>query len=138
MPVCSRFCLQLRLSCLACVGAPEVLPGNCDRQERLNGEVRITCQLCHNIVGALSWRRHPAFYSPTKSYVALTSCSPMAPLSAISGSSKDSGVHIFEDIEQQFRLDDGALHTITKQFLEDFRLGLGEYNHSMAMMCAHS
>ncbi|EKM59569.1 uncharacterized protein PHACADRAFT_250162 [Phanerochaete carnosa HHB-10118-sp] len=58
----------------------------------------------------------------------------MAPLYAISGSSKDSGVPIFEDIEQQFHLDDGALHTITQQFLDDFRLGLGEYNHSMAMI----
>ncbi|GJE84777.1 hexokinase [Phanerochaete sordida] len=58
----------------------------------------------------------------------------MAPLTAISGSSKGSEIPIFEDIEQQLTLDDGALHTITSQFLEDFRLGLGEYNHSMAMI----
>lgn len=59
---------------------------------------------------------------------------PMAPLSTPSGSSKDSATRVFDDIEATFHLDNDALHTITKQFLEDFRLGLSEYNHPMAMM----
>ena len=37
-------------------------------------------------------------------------------------------------IEQQFQLSSHALLRITDQFLEDFRLGLGEYNHPMPMM----
>ncbi len=56
----------------------------------------------------------------------------MAPTSAFL---KDDGHQTFDSIAAQFQLDDEALHTITKQFLEDFRLGLSEYNHPMAMMC---
>ena len=61
----------------------------------------------------------------------------MAPAPALSGSSKAApSSPFFDDVEAQFRLDDDALFTITKQFLEDFRLGLSEYNHAMAMMYA--
>ncbi|THH01755.1 hypothetical protein EW026_g995 [Hermanssonia centrifuga] len=55
----------------------------------------------------------------------------MAPTSAFL---KDDGHQTFDSIAAQFQLDDEALHTITKQFLEDFRLGLSEYNHPMAMI----
>lgn len=41
---------------------------------------------------------------------------------------------VFEQIEQQFRLSKADLVRITSQFLKDFELGLGEYNHPMAMM----
>ncbi|KAH8105509.1 hexokinase [Cristinia sonorae] len=58
----------------------------------------------------------------------------MAPISALLASSEHSQRAILDAIEQQFQLTDDALVTITKQFLEDFRLGLGEYNHPMAMI----
>ena len=58
----------------------------------------------------------------------------MAPLSVSSGSSKGPATKAFDDIDAQFLLDDDALHSITKQFLLDFRSGLGEYGHPMAMM----
>ena len=61
----------------------------------------------------------------------------MAPATAVSGSSKAPYPQLLDNIEAQFQLDDDALHTITKQFLEDFRVGLGEYGHAMAMMCVH-
>ncbi|PSS36844.1 hypothetical protein PHLCEN_2v1272 [Hermanssonia centrifuga] len=52
----------------------------------------------------------------------------MAPTSA---SSKDDGRQTFDSIAAQFQLDDEALHTITKQFLEDFRLGLGNHEFTL-------
>jgi hexokinase len=60
----------------------------------------------------------------------------MALPTAVSGLSRVSSTRLFDDIESQFQLGDDGLYTITKQFLEDFRLGLGEYNHAMAMMYA--
>jgi hexokinase len=41
---------------------------------------------------------------------------------------------ILNEIEQQFFLSDDRLLTITRQFVEDFSLGLGEYGKAMAMM----
>jgi hexokinase len=55
--------------------------------------------------------------------------------SAVNGASPDAARKIFDDIESQFQLDEDALIKITEQYLEDFRLGLSEYNHPMAMMC---
>lgn len=39
-----------------------------------------------------------------------------------------------EGVERQFHLSDDRLLDITRQFVDDFRLGLSEYNHAMAMM----
>ncbi|KIP09830.1 hypothetical protein PHLGIDRAFT_125977 [Phlebiopsis gigantea 11061_1 CR5-6] len=58
----------------------------------------------------------------------------MAPLSAVSGSSKGLQSRVFGDIEAQFQLEDDVLHSITTKFLEDFGSGLGEYGHPMAMI----
>ena len=62
----------------------------------------------------------------------------MAPTSALAHSTTkgNDARAIFDDIDTQFQLDDEGLFAITQQFLNDFKLGLGEYNHSMAMMCA--
>ena len=45
---------------------------------------------------------------------------------------------IFDDIEREFQLNDDRLFSITQQLIDDFRLGLREYNHSMAMMYAET
>lgn len=58
----------------------------------------------------------------------------MAPVSAVVGSGNDAARQIYDAIEAQFSLDHEKLHDIVKQFLEDFRVGLSEYNHPMAMM----
>ncbi|TCD70456.1 glucokinase [Steccherinum ochraceum] len=58
----------------------------------------------------------------------------MAPTSALLASTKDSEQAILDAIEHQFQLDNDALLKISGQFLEDFRLGLGQYNHPMAMI----
>lgn len=39
-----------------------------------------------------------------------------------------------EGIEKQFHLTDEQLLAITRQFVDDFKMGLGEYNKAMAMM----
>lgn len=53
---------------------------------------------------------------------------------AVNGASTDAARKIFDDIEAQFQLGQDALIKITEQFLEDFRLGLSEYNQPMAMI----
>ncbi|KAJ3554795.1 hypothetical protein NM688_g2922 [Phlebia brevispora] len=58
----------------------------------------------------------------------------MAPISALAHSDPPHDRQIFDDIDAQFQLDDSKLFKITTQFLEDFRLGLNEYNHAMAMI----
>ncbi|KAH9853885.1 hexokinase [Lenzites betulinus] len=58
----------------------------------------------------------------------------MAPTTALSGASPDTARRILDDIEDQFRLTQDDLIRITSQFLQDFKLGLGEYNHPMAMI----
>ncbi|GBE79133.1 Glucokinase [Sparassis crispa] len=58
----------------------------------------------------------------------------MAPTSAVYSASADTNRKILDNIESQFRLDPDALKQITRQFLQDIRLGLGEYNHPMAMI----
>ena len=58
----------------------------------------------------------------------------MAPISALSGSTPDTAKQILDSIEAQFQLAADDLITITNQFLEDFRVGLSEYNRPMAMM----
>ena len=62
----------------------------------------------------------------------------MAPLFTPTTSSKDVGRDTFDAIEAQFHLSDEKLHEIVNQFLEDFRLGLSEYNHPMAMMYVYT
>ena len=42
-------------------------------------------------------------------------------------------IHL-DRIEQQFSLIDEKLIDITRQFVEDFALGLSKYNEAMAMM----
>lgn len=59
----------------------------------------------------------------------------MPPTAALNGaSSHDAAYRIFDDIQSQFTLSHDALVGITQQFLEDFRIGLSQYNQSMAMM----
>lgn len=82
----------------------------------------------------LSWPIHSTFLHQVH-HLPASPPPTMVPLSAISGSSKDSEAAIFDAIEGQFRLDDPTLHAIVNQFIEDFRLGLGQYGHPMAMMC---
>ncbi|CCM04017.1 uncharacterized protein FIBRA_06174 [Fibroporia radiculosa] len=53
---------------------------------------------------------------------------------ALNGATHDAERKILDDIEHQFQLGQDALIKITEQFLEDFRLGLGDYNHPMAMI----
>ncbi|KAH9950056.1 hexokinase [Amylocystis lapponica] len=78
---------------------------------------------------------HPAIPRTSCSLPPITiSPAYMAPISALYGSSSDTARKVFDDIEDQFRLDQDALIKITQQFLEDFRLGLGEYGHPMAMI----
>ncbi|TFK83345.1 hypothetical protein K466DRAFT_665894 [Polyporus arcularius HHB13444] len=48
--------------------------------------------------------------------------------------SSDASRRILDEIEEQFRLTKEDLTRITTQFLEDFSLGLREYNHPMAMI----
>ncbi|RDX53014.1 hexokinase [Lentinus brumalis] len=48
--------------------------------------------------------------------------------------SSDASRRILDEIEEQFRLTKEDLTRITAQFLEDFSLGLREYNHPMAMI----
>ncbi|EJF63058.1 hypothetical protein DICSQDRAFT_103564 [Dichomitus squalens LYAD-421 SS1] len=48
--------------------------------------------------------------------------------------SPEDGRRVLEQIEQQFRLSQDDLTRITSKFLEDFELGLSEYNHPMAMI----
>lgn len=42
--------------------------------------------------------------------------------------------NVLDDIHHQFQLDTGTLVELTKAFLNEFAVGLGEYNHPMAMM----
>ena len=56
-------------------------------------------------------------------------------IGALSGVSVEEERRILDDIEHQFHLDEDALIRITQQFLKDMHLGLGEYNHPLAMMC---
>lgn len=58
----------------------------------------------------------------------------MAPTSALLGSTDDSTKQILNGIESQFQLSNDGLIEIVQKFLHDFALGLGEYNHPMAMM----
>ncbi|KAI0959286.1 hypothetical protein AcW1_004152 [Taiwanofungus camphoratus] len=58
----------------------------------------------------------------------------MAKTTALYDPSWDAARKVFDDIESQFQLDQDALVKITQQFLADFSLGLGEYNHPMAMI----
>ena len=58
----------------------------------------------------------------------------MPPIVLPKTKSEEAERAVFDDIEAQFLLSDEKLHEIVTQFLEDFRLGLSEYNHPMAMM----
>ena len=59
----------------------------------------------------------------------------MSTTSALYGAKSDNGRHVFDEIENMFRLTKDDLMEITSHFLKDFALGLSEYNHPMAMMC---
>jgi hexokinase len=41
---------------------------------------------------------------------------------------------IFDDIHRQFQLGPETLVELTEAFLDEFKVGLGDYNHPMAMM----
>jgi len=41
---------------------------------------------------------------------------------------------VFDLLDRQFSLDENVLVQLTKAFLEEFKTGLGSYNHAMAMM----
>lgn len=58
----------------------------------------------------------------------------MSPITIPNGASPEAERAIFDDIEASFHLSDEKLNDIVNQFLKDFRLGLSEYNHPMAMM----
>ncbi|RPD62046.1 hypothetical protein L226DRAFT_77182 [Lentinus tigrinus ALCF2SS1-7] len=58
----------------------------------------------------------------------------MTKTTAIYAPSPDDARRILDEIEDQFRLPKEDLMRITSQFLEDFALGLSEYNHPMAMI----
>ncbi|KAI0092534.1 hexokinase [Irpex rosettiformis] len=58
----------------------------------------------------------------------------MIPITLPKTSSEDAERTLFDTIEAQFSLSDEKLHDIVGQFLEDFRVGLSEYNHPMAMI----
>lgn len=45
-----------------------------------------------------------------------------------------STLPILHEIEKSFLLDDDKLRAIVDQFLKDFKLGLGTYGESMAMI----
>ena len=53
---------------------------------------------------------------------------------ALDSSITDATHHLLENIQTQFALSDDTLVTITRQFVDDFKLGLGRYNEAMAMM----
>ena len=46
----------------------------------------------------------------------------------------DSDKEIFGLLERQFSIGEDVLVGLTKAFLDEFKLGLSEYNHDMAMM----
>ncbi|KAI0775461.1 hexokinase [Irpex lacteus] len=58
----------------------------------------------------------------------------MSPITIPNGASPEAERAIFDDIEASFHLSDEKLNDIVNQFLKDFRLGLSEYNHPMAMI----
>ncbi|KAF9569461.1 hexokinase [Agrocybe pediades] len=53
---------------------------------------------------------------------------------AIPALHNDSGKAVFDLLEQQFTIGEDVLVGLTKAFLEEFKLGLSEYNHDMAMI----
>jgi hexokinase len=54
----------------------------------------------------------------------------MPPMASMPQASQD----ILNGIEEQFTLSDEILCGITKQFVDDFNVGLSQYNEPMAMM----
>lgn len=46
----------------------------------------------------------------------------------------NSAQAVFDLLQQQFSLSDDVLVDLTQAFLAEFKLGLGSYNHAMAMM----
>jgi hexokinase len=42
--------------------------------------------------------------------------------------------HVLDDISRHFQLGPEILTQLTTAFVEEIRLGLGKYNHAMAMM----
>jgi len=55
----------------------------------------------------------------------------MAPLSAFQYEHSQT---VFDLLEQQISLKEDSLVSLTKAFLEEFNLGLSNYNQPMAMM----
>lgn len=60
----------------------------------------------------------------------------MSITSAIFNAHSDKINSLLADIEQQFTLDEDVLISITSHFHKLFNIGLSEYGHPMAMMCA--
>ncbi|KAI0786465.1 hexokinase-domain-containing protein [Abortiporus biennis] len=58
----------------------------------------------------------------------------MAPTAVLSDSTPDNEKQILDGIHAQFELGDDALSSIVNQLLTEFRLGLSEYNHPLAMI----
>lgn len=56
----------------------------------------------------------------------------MASTSALSNSETQ---RVFDEIHRQFHLSSESLVELTKAFLDEFRVGLQNYNQPMAMMC---
>lgn len=55
----------------------------------------------------------------------------MAPISALT---YDDAQRIFDEIDRHFQLNQETLVGLSKAFLHEFSVGLGDYNHPMAMM----
>lgn len=55
----------------------------------------------------------------------------MAPISALT---YDNTQRIFDEIDRHFQLSQETLVELSKAFLQEFSVGLGDYNHPMAMM----
>ncbi|KAI0723500.1 hexokinase [Earliella scabrosa] len=58
----------------------------------------------------------------------------MPKISAVYAPCPDVERRVLDEIEDQFRLTKDDLTRITSHFLDDFKLGLSEYNHPMAMI----
>lgn len=55
----------------------------------------------------------------------------MTPITALT---YGNAQYIFDEIDRHFQLSQETLVELSKAFLHEFSLGLGDYNHPMAMM----
>ena len=93
----------------------------------------MTSALCHKVSGKTAkFLVHPPF--PRNLATVTIAARTMSSTYFHYGATPEASRAVLEQIEQQFRLSKADLMRITSQFLKDFELGLGEYNHPMAMM----